>query len=413
MSPTAIVLGAGMVGTATALALQARGWEVTLIDRRPAGQETSFGNAGIIEAEAAEPFAMPRDPASLWAIATGRNNEVAWDLRGVLAQAPALWRYFRASAPARHLALSRHYAALTRRATSDHAPLIAAAGADPLIRRDGFYMVMRDPRALETAWTEAQRLRESYGVASEILDSTALRAAEPVSARAAGAILWPEAWSCRDPGALVSAYAALFTARGGRMMHADATQLQRKGSGWELGGAEAQHVVLALGPFSNALLAPLIGLSLPMVLKRGYHCHMEGAALPSRPVLDADYGVVAAPMVRGLRLLTGADLCAHPARAPRQLARGEAALRQLLDLGQRSTDPVWTGQRPCMADMLPVLGPVTDQRGMWIHTGHGHQGFTLGPTTAALLADAMTEGRPLPDALLLSRARGHRWHGAR
>ena len=48
MNSSILVLGAGMVGTCTALHLQQRGFDVTLVDRRSPGQETSMGNAGLI-----------------------------------------------------------------------------------------------------------------------------------------------------------------------------------------------------------------------------------------------------------------------------------------------------------------------------------------------------------------------------
>ena len=46
MSRSALVLGAGVVGVCCALSLQTRGFDVTLIDRREPGSETSYGNAG-------------------------------------------------------------------------------------------------------------------------------------------------------------------------------------------------------------------------------------------------------------------------------------------------------------------------------------------------------------------------------
>lgn len=59
------VLGAGMVGICTALELQSRGHDVTVIDSATPGSETSFGNTGIIQAEAAEPYQLPRDVVTL------------------------------------------------------------------------------------------------------------------------------------------------------------------------------------------------------------------------------------------------------------------------------------------------------------------------------------------------------------
>lgn len=74
-----LVLGAGMVGVSTALALQAQGHAVRIIDRHAPGRETSFGNAGVIQSEAHEPYAMPRDLATLWRMATGQSNDVRID----------------------------------------------------------------------------------------------------------------------------------------------------------------------------------------------------------------------------------------------------------------------------------------------------------------------------------------------
>ena len=68
-----IVLGGGMIGVSAALHLQQRGWTVTLVDRREPGRETSYGNAGMIQAEAVRPYPMPRDLATLLKIATGRT----------------------------------------------------------------------------------------------------------------------------------------------------------------------------------------------------------------------------------------------------------------------------------------------------------------------------------------------------
>ena len=66
-----VVLGAGMIGVTSALALQAGGHDVTLIDRREPGRETSYGNAGIIQAEAAEPYGFPREFLQLLEVALG------------------------------------------------------------------------------------------------------------------------------------------------------------------------------------------------------------------------------------------------------------------------------------------------------------------------------------------------------
>lgn len=90
---------------------------------------------------------------------------------------------------------------------------------------------------------------------------------------------------------------------------------------------------------------------------------------------------------------------ARPGQAPvyRQLERAEASANELLSLGNRVEQEPWSGTRPCMPDMLPVIGPVGGQKGLWANFGHGHQGFTLGPASAELLTAMILGEKPPVD----------------
>lgn len=400
-----LVLGAGMVGVSTALALQARGHSVTLADRREPGRETSFGNAGVIQVEAAEPYAMPRAPGALLRHALGRTNDVVWSPAGLAAMAPALWRYWRASAPGRQPAIGALYSQLTGRATEDHAPLIAASGSENLVARNGLALVFRGRAGFDEAAADAARLAERYGVRYRAIAGEDWLKEEPAFRTApAGAIHYTGSWSVSDPGGLTAAYAALFERRGGRVIRAEADSLTETRGGWRLDGPDgpvsAEAAVLCLGPWTGTALRRF-GWRVPMVLKRGYHAHYDAPRAPRLPFLDAENGVVLSPMREGLRMTSGAALVPQDAPAdPRQLARAEGRVAQLLELGPRIEGPQWHGTRPCLPGMLPMVGQVPDRRGLWVNFGHGHQGFTLGPTTAALLAEAMAgESGPLHDAL--------------
>ncbi|MBE9636790.1 NAD(P)/FAD-dependent oxidoreductase [Salipiger mangrovisoli] len=389
-----LVLGAGMVGVSTALALQARGHAVSLVDRSAPGRETSFGNAGIIQAEAAEPYGLPRDLGTLWSMVSGRSNDVTWSLRGVTQMAPALWSYFRQSAPRRHAEISRTYAQLTARATQDHAPLVEAAGAGNLIARQGMVQLYRDRAAFDADAAEAERLRRDYGVRHRALSGEDYRREDPALLRdPAGIIHWTDSWSCSAPGCLVHSYAKLFASRGGRLLEGDAASLRHSAHGWTVNtvaqAVEAEHAIVALGPWSPTLLRRF-GYRIPMIYKRGYHGHFETPRPPLRPIVDMDNGVVAGQMRAGLRIATGAALVTRKAPADlRQLDRGRAALSDMLEIGARVDEPQWSGTRPCLPDMLPLVGAAPRHQRLWFHFGHGHQGFTLGPTTGALLAAAI------------------------
>lgn len=397
---SAIVLGAGMAGVSTALALLERGWTVTLVDRKAPGQETSFGNAGVIQAEAVEPYAMPRSIGDLFSIATGGTNDVLYSFRELPFHISSLLRYWWHSAPVRHRAAASAWASLIVRATGTHEPLIARAGADNLVRRGGFRMLMRSTASFNEALEDAQHKQSVYGTNFRALSAAEMRAAEPALKQGgAGGIQWLDSWTVSDPGGLVSAYAALFERGGGRFVHGDAETLRRQGPGWTVetqgGSVDAETVVVTLGPWSTGMLRRF-GHRFPMVHKRGYHAHYRAPQSLNAPVMDSDNGYLLLPMLAGTRITTGA----HIARigvppAYLQLSRAEQAASDLFDLGPRIEDVPWQGTRPCMPDMLPVIGPSQREKGLWLNFGHGHQGFTLGPASAEALG-AMMEGKTPP-----------------
>ena len=399
---SAIVLGAGMAGVSTALALLDRGWAVTLVDRKTPGQETSFGNAGIIQAEAVEPYAMPRSVGDLFSIALGRSNDVFYSFRELPFHISSLLRYWWHSAPVRHRAAGAAWASLIVRATGTHAPLIERAGAGNLVRRGGFHMLFRSERMLAEALDDARRKHALYGTGFQAVTASELRQAEPALKQGgAGGIRWLDSWTVSDPGGLVSAYAALFERSSGRFLHGDAATLRRAGAGWAVdtdgGAVEAESAVVTLGPWSSGMLRRF-GHRFPMVHKRGYHAHYRAPQPLNAPVMDSDNGYLLLPMLAGTRITTGA----HIARigvppAYFQLSRAERAAADLFELGPRMEDTPWQGTRPCMPDMLPVIGPSQHEKGLWLNFGHGHQGFTLGPASAEVLGAMMAGETPPVD----------------
>ncbi|MBK19263.1 MAG: amino acid dehydrogenase [Rhodospirillaceae bacterium] len=412
----ALILGAGMVGVGTALALQAEGKDVILVDKSAPGTETSYGNAGAIQAEAVEPYPIPLDIATLFKIAIGADNNVHYHLDALPSNFGPLYRYFRNSFPARHKILSREYAQLIEQSIPDHSKLIEESKSEHLIRRTGMRRAHRSQESLDAAAMHAEYIHREYGVGVRIEDKVALHEAEPeLKPGLVGSIHWTDTWSVRDPGGLVKTYAALFVERGGVIVEGDARTLSKSSSDWSVQSSEgplsAEHAVIALGPWASDML-PLLGYKNPLFHKRGYHLHFaapEGGnrSFPRAPMMDVAYAVVVTATELGIRVCSGAEIARQNAPPdPRQLYKGVEAVKELFDLGPVVEGTPWVGNRPCMPDMLPVVGKAPAHENLWFNFGHGHQGFTMGPTTGRMLAEEMISGlAPQPALAPLGRVR--------
>jgi D-amino-acid dehydrogenase len=300
------------------------------------------------------------------------------------------------SAPKSYQKIVPEYASLIQLSLQTHGPMIEAAGAEHLVRKQGWLELYRTAEKLTARLKEAEEARRLYGVQFEQLDRAALEAKEPsLNDAIIGAIHWLDPWTVADPGALVAAYAESFNNEGGRIVQADIASVQQVGARWHVNTStetlEADDVVVALGPWAGSWLKEL-GYHFPTFVKRGYHMHYapQAAAKLNYWVMDAEVGYLLAPMNAGIRLTTGAELDLLDAPADvNQLGAAEKVARSVFPLGERRDEAPWKGARPCLPDMKPVIGPAPRHPGLWLAFGHGHQGFTLGPATGQLMADMM------------------------
>ena len=398
-----LVLGAGIVGVSAALHLQRRGRDVVLLDRRGAGEETSYGNAGLIERASVFPYTFPRELATLLRYAHNTSTDAHYHLAALPHVAPWLARYFMASSPE---AIARTVAGawpLIQRCLTEHEDFMASAGAGHFLRKVGWIKAFRDERSLGKGLDDVEKLKP-YGLAIDHLDPAALAEREPFLAEGlVGGIHFRDPGAISDPGGLVKAYCDHFLAKNGRFLRGDALSLEEDPAGWRVatedGAITASEVVVALGPWSDTVTRRL-GYALPLGIKRGYHQHFrpKGNAVLNRPVLDVDGGFLLAPMARGIRLTTGAEFAERDAApSPVQVERAIPKARAFFPLGDAVEPTPWMGARPCFPDMLPVIDRGRRHQGLWFDFGHQHHGLTLGPVTGRLLAEMMTGETPFTD----------------
>lgn len=397
-----IVIGAGIVGMATGLALRLRGVDVTVVDRQPPGLGTSFGNAGTFATYEVMPIATPGIFARVPGMLLDPSGPLAIRWQYLPRLMPWLMRFVAASTPGRVAGLARDIAALTALADDSYRPLFEAAGAEPLLRRQGALYVFT-----EASEADVRRMAEEYrafGVNAQNLSRGELTEMEPrLSPDCRAGLLYPDAFHTVEPLALTRSFAEAFARLGGTLLQAPVAGIEADGSrgatavledGRRLAG---RYVVLAAGAWSKPL-ARQIGDRVPLDTERGYHLVFPQAdGLLNRPVCWMEGGFYMTPMTGGLRVAGTVELGGLEA-GPRP-ARYEALERKTKRMLRFEGPPAsrWMGFRPSLPDSKPVLGP-SPHAGAVIHAfGHGHLGLTLAGVTARLVADHVAGGRPPVD----------------
>lgn len=404
MKADVVVLGAGIVGVSVALHLQMRGRSVVLLDRREPGEETSFGNAGLIQREGVYPYGFPHDFGALLRYASNRTIDAHYHLTALPKLAPFLWKYWMNSRASQHEAIAREYATLIAHCTAEHEKLAVAANATPLLRPTGWLKIFRTPEEMDTRLEEAERWWNDFGIHSRALDRQGIHAAEPfLSKDIIGGLHFTDPLAVSDPHALTVAYQQFFERLGGIFVKGDARTLEQNGERWRVNAmpepVDAGAVVIALGPWAD-LVTKKLGYHFPLAVKRGYHMHYKplGNAVLNHPMLDIERGYFLAPMAKGVRLTTGAEFALRDApKTPVQLGRAEPIARALFPIGARLDEEPWMGCRPCTPDMKPVLGAAPKHKNMWFAFGHAHHGLTLAAVTGRLISEMICGDAPFVD----------------
>lgn len=403
MDNTVTIIGAGIVGICCALSLQERGVKVRLIDRGAPGQETSFGNAGVISPWSIVPQAMPGIWKSIPAMLLSRE--------GPLSVRPSFWpvmvpwglqflsksreRSVRCVADAMDI-LCHPCVALYRR----H---LEGTGHENLVVDSCYVHAFRNAGGARLS-DLGYLIRREKGAEIELLGADALAHEEPALSRDFNAaILIKGQARARSPGKIAEVLAEKARAQGAEFVQAEITSFTKDVNAcWSLstskGSMKACKVVLAAGVWSADLLKT-IGLKCAVVAERGYHVEFPAASAElNNSVMDVSAKIVASSMNDGIRVAGSSEFGAID--APPDLRKKSLLKKQACAmLPGLETDGMkfWMGRRPSLPDSLPALGPVPKQQGLFAAFGHSHYGLMMAPKSGELIADLIAGVAPNVD----------------
>jgi D-amino-acid dehydrogenase len=400
-----IVLGAGVVGINTAYWNLRNGKSVCVIDRQPdAGLETSFANGGQVSVCHAEPWANPSAPLKV----------LKWLLRS---DAPLLFRprfdthqwlwlakFLVDCLPRR---ADRHTTEIVKLATESRS-LIQRIRAEEGFHYDerskGILHFYRDPREFEAAIPVAELMRR-YGCNREVIDADRVVEIEPAFAdrrdEIAGATYTAEDESgdalkftqnlarvCERMGGVFHynhQVTALAADRG--MQKVNAVEVCGPGGYRTL---RARDVVVSLGCWSAPFLRPY-GVRLNIYPAKGYSVTIptNGSNLaPVTSLTDDEYKLVYSNLGDRLRVAGTAELSGYSRNLNR--TRCQAIINNVKKLFPRAGNfdaaTFWTGLRPATPSNIPYVGR-TRYHNLWLNTGHGTLGWTMGAGSGFRIAD--------------------------
>ncbi|MEX0281887.1 MAG: NAD(P)/FAD-dependent oxidoreductase [Arenibacterium sp.] len=404
------ILGAGIVGICTALSLLERGVPVTLIDRGEPGQETSYGNAGVVSPWSFIPQAMPGIWKNIPKLMLGYGRPMSIHPKVALKMLPWGTRFLKQSREDRVRASADAMSTLCSPSIDLFEKHLQGTGQEGLLADSIYLQAFRDGRKATLDALDYQ-IRAEKGADMEVVSRDELSRIEPaLSPEFKAAILIKGAARVRAPGEVARVLAEKARALGAKIIRSDIKHIKRGETGWIVHCGDHDHraerLVICLGVWSADLLADM-ALNLPLMSERGYHAEFSAPGVELfNSVMDVDAKFIASSMQGGLRVAGHAEFA--PPDAPPSKRRERLLLRlakaAFPDL-QTQQVSFWMGRRPSFPDSLPVIDAPKEYPGLYLNFGHSHFGLMMSPASGELTARLVCEDRSNVDLQSYSASR--------
>lgn len=394
------VIGAGMVGLATAWFLQERGVQVTVLDRTGVAAGASWGNAGWLTPGITTPLPEPAVLRYGLRAALSPSSPVYVPPRADPRLLRFLAGFVRHSTPAKWRTAMHAYIPLNRRAFEGFDVLAAGGVGSMTYEAKSFIAAYRTEAQRTVLLDELAHIRAAgQEIEFDVLTGAEAREVEPALSDQIGAAVRLHDQRYINPGQYVHALADSVRARGGSLITGTrVVDVRDEATAVRVETADGAHdrydaVVLATGTWLGDL-ARRFGVRTVVQAGRGYSFSVPIEHLPAGPVYFPTQRVACTPLgdrlrVAGMMEFRNAEAPLDPRRI-RAIAEAARPLLRGADLDARVDE--WVGARPCTHDGLPLIGATRSPR-VFAAGGHGMWGITLGPLTGRLLAEQITTGR--------------------
>ena len=213
-----VVVGAGIVGVCSAIELRRRGMRVTLVDQGEPGDACSFGNAGILAAQACVPFALPGVVREVPRMLLDPEGPLVVKWAGLGRTVPWVWRFVTEARMGKIPARADAMKALYGTTHELHEALAREAGVPELVQGSHYFYLYKRPEDVDVETGLAWRLRRERGATIEVFDGPVIRELEPaVSPVYRRAVRLGPIGRTTNPFRLTQAYAGLFRQMGGEL----------------------------------------------------------------------------------------------------------------------------------------------------------------------------------------------------
>ena len=393
------VVGAGMVGLATAWFLREGGASVTVYERDGVAAGASWGNAGWLTPSLAAPLPEPAVLRYGIKAVLDPSSPVYLPLRADAGLLRFLVSFARHSTPGQWRRGMAAYVPINERSLEAFDTLAAGGVTARTRRAEPFLAVYRSEREREGLLTELRHIEDAglRDVDYRVVMGAEARAMEPVLTAEAGAGVRISGQRYLNPPEFVASLAAGVRDRGGVVVEGSGvTGLREIGDGvvvtTEAGEQRHDAVVVANGAWLPSL-ARQFGVRQPLQAGRGYSFTVPVERMPGGPLYFPAERVACTPLGDRLRVAGMMEFRRPDAPLdPRRITAIVDAVRPFLsgvDLDDRRDE--WVGSRPVTADGLPLLGRTRSPH-VFVAGGHGMWGIALGPVTGQLIAETVLKG---------------------